>query len=159
MGSGKSSVAQQLARDLNLNMIEMDWVVLQSTGFKNMDELFQNAGELTLREWEIKLAKEWRETQDVVISAGGGVVQNKIILDYLKEQKGKIIYLNTAFSTILDRIVKDNVPRPLFKDMNVAKDLYDFRLPLYKKYADLEVSTDGKTVEQIVIELKGLLAG
>lgn len=157
MGTGKTTIAQQLARDMNLSMIEMDWVVLQSTGYKDMNELFTSAGELLLREWEIKLAKEWRDSDDVIVSAGGGAVMNKIVIDYLKEQNAKVIFLNTSFQAILDRVIKDSVPRPLFKDINAAKDLYDFRLPLYKKYADLEVATDGKTVEQVVIDIKGLL--
>ena len=157
MGSGKSTIAQQLARDLNLSMIEMDWVVLQSTGYKDMNELFQTAGELTLREWEIKLAREWRDTQDVVISAGGGSVMNKIVIDYLKDQGGKVIHLQTSFQTILDRMVKDSTPRPLFKDINMAKDLYDFRLPMYKRYADYEVTTNSKTVEQVLIDIKTVI--
>ncbi len=157
MGSGKTTVSQQLARDLNLNMIEMDWVILQSNGYKDMDVLFKEAGEIKLREWEIELAKEWRDQEDAVISAGGGAVMNKIVIDYLKEKNGKVIFLETSFQSILERIVTDPVPRPLFKDINYAKDLYDFRYPLYKRYADLTVQTDEKTVEQVVIDIKTLL--
>ncbi|CAN5173727.1 shikimate kinase [soil metagenome] len=157
MGSGKTSVAEHLARVLNLNMIEMDWLVLHSVGCKDMAELFAKGGELLLREWEIKLAEELRETDNVVISAGGGVVMNKIILDYLKEKSGKIIFLHSEFETIKERIEKDKTPRPLFQNIEEAKELYEFRLPLYKRYADYEIMTDGKTVIDIVNEIKTTL--
>lgn len=154
MGSGKTTIGQSLAKELNFNMIEMDWMILQSHACENMSQLFEKGGELLLRESEIEIAKEWRDITDTVISTGGGVVLNKIIIDYLKENNGKIIFLNTSFDIVKKRIEADLTPRPLFQNAEEAKGLYDFRLPLYKRYADIEVLTDDISVPDIVREIK-----
>ncbi len=156
MGSGKSTIAHELGTQLGKEVIEMDSVVLKRTESKDMAEVFDKGGEILLREWEIKLAQEWRNAVDVIISTGGGVVMNKIILDYLKENNGTVIFLHSSFDTIQHRIQKDITPRPLFKHLNEAKQLYEFRLPLYKQYADHEVSCDNKSVEEIVSEIKNI---
>ncbi len=157
MGSGKTTIGQALAKALTFNMIEMDWMILQSQGCQNMAELFEKGGELLLRESEIEIAKDWRDIQNTVISTGGGVVLNKIIIDYLKDNNGKIIFLNTSFETLQKRIEQDPTPRPLFQNIEEARQLYDFRLPLYKRYADIEVLTDNKSIVDIVLEIKDFL--
>lgn len=157
MGSGKTTIGQALAKALTFNMIEMDWMILQSQGCQNMAELFEKGGELLLRESEIEIAKDWRDIQNTVISTGGGVVLNKIIIDYLKDNNGKIIFLNTSFETLQKRIEQDPTPRPLFQNIEEARQLYDFRLPLYKRYADSEVLTDNKSIVDIVLEIKDFL--
>ncbi len=77
---------------------------------------------------EIRIAKEYALKENLVISTGGGVVLNKIILDYLKATGGKVIFLNASFEQIAKQLEGDN-SRPLFKDLADAKKLYDFRLP------------------------------
>lgn len=157
MGSGKTSVSQQLAKKLGLNCMEMDWFALQQNGCADMAALFEKGGEILLRETEIELARDWRDARDVVISTGGGVVMNKIITDYLKENDGRVIFLHVPFETIRERIKIDTTPRPLFEDADAARDLYNFRLPLYKRYADIVVETEDKSIDEIVEIIMNLI--
>ena len=150
MGSGKSTVAKLLG----LTAVEMDDLVYQKTNTQNMHEVFALGGELLLRETEIALAKEYACKQNLVISTGGGVVLNKIILDYFKKTGGKVIFLNASFEQIAKRLKGDQT-RPLLTD---AKKLYDFRLPLYLHYADEVIDADQPT-DEIVLKIKGLLNG
>jgi shikimate kinase len=152
MGSGKSSVAKQLGHLLNLPIIEMDECVFQKTNTKNMHEVFAKGGELLLRETEIAIAQEYASTGNSVISTGGGVILNKIVLDYLKKTHGKIFFLNASFETIAVRLA-NNVLRPLFNNIVEAKSLYHFRQPLYLRYADQVVEVDKKSVEKIAQEI------
>ncbi len=152
MGSGKSAVAKKLGDLLNWPILEMDELVLKKTNTKNMHEVFAKGGELLLRETEIAVAKECASIRDIVISTGGGVVLNKIILDYFKESKGKIHFLNASFQTIANRLAKDHL-RPLFKNKIEAESLYQFRLPLYFKYADKVIEVDEKSVDEIAQEI------
>lgn len=151
MGAGKSTVAKLLAKKLNYSLIEMDEIVLKKSKRKSINEIFQKDGELYFRELEIAVAKDLKDKDKVVISTGGGVVINKIILDYLKKG-GKTIYLKTSFSEILKRL-KNCQGRPLFKDKKLAKKLFNFRKYLYQEYADLIVETDKKSVEEIIYEI------
>ena len=158
MGSGKSSVARHLSALLGHACLEMDDLVLEKTGSKDMHEVFAKGGELLVRETEIAIAKEYAAHSNLVISTGGGVVMNQIILDFFKKNGAKIVYLQTSFDEIARRLENDRA-RPLFQDMQSAKKLYDFRLPLYLNAADLIIDTEGRSPQEIAIQAQGVLHG
>src|SRR5438445_691819 len=113
MGSGKTSVARMLEERTKMSFIEMDAIVVQASGRKTVNEIFERDGELRFRELEIETAKKVANNHDVIISTGGGVVMNKIIIDYFKKN-GTIIFLDTPFKTIQQRLSGDT-SRPLFQ--------------------------------------------
>ena len=156
MGSGKSTVAQQLAKMLDISWIEMDEIVYQKTKTRNMHEVFAKGGELLLRETEIGIAKEYAPKENLIISTGGGVVLNKIILDYFKETGGKVIFLNARFEQIVQRLEGDD-SRPLWKDLTSLRTLYDFRLPLYLSYADEIMDVGSWSVDEISLKIKEMI--
>ena len=153
MGSGKTVVAQQLGSKLDIDTIEMDAIILTTNKTKNMEELFKKGGEILLREWEIKLAKEWSDLENAIISTGGGVVLNKIILDYLRKPSGSVIFLDVPFKVIQKRVGVDKTARPLFTDVKAAFELFKHRLPLYKKYADIIIKAHAKEPQEIALEI------
>lgn len=152
MGSGKSSIAKEIASRLKLQLFEMDEMVFQKTETTTMDEVFAKGGEALLRETEIAISKEYASLDNHVISTGGGVVLNKSILDNLRGDKGKIFYLNASFLTISIRLA-ENTSRPLFKNLKEAESLYHMRKPLYLKYADHVVEVDQKSIEEVTQEI------
>ncbi len=147
MGSGKSSLAELLSRKMHHKHIETDELVLAISKRKSIKDIFSLDGELQFRELEIKVAKKMSNINNCIISTGGGMVMNKICIDYLKKQ-GKVIYLETSFEEI-ERRLKDDDTRPLFSDKKRARELFMFRENLYSKYADIIVSTDGKSLEEV----------
>ena len=150
MGSGKTTVANILAKKLNLEVIEMDDLIVKQAG-KSINQIFEDDGEGRFRELELQTSKDLRRKHNVVISTGGGVVMNKINIDYLKEN-GKIIFLKTSFLEIEKRI-KNNNTRPLFRNKKIAKKLFIFRQKLYEEYADLIVDTDFKSIKEVATSL------
>jgi len=148
MGAGKTTVAKQLSELSSLPWLEMDALVLEKTGAKNMGEVFAMGGELLLRETEIAIAKEWGDREYPIISTGGGVVHNQIIVDYFKAGGAKIVFLHAPFEEIAKRLESDRT-RPLFSDLRGAKKLYDLRLPLYLHSADLVVEAAGRAPDEI----------
>lgn len=154
MGSGKTSIAQSLSKLLNRSWIEMDDLVYQKTNTRNMHEVFKKGGELLLRETEIEISKEYAVKNDLIISTGGGVVLNKIVLDYFKQKGGRIIFLQAQFTTIVKRL-KGDESRPLFTSLKDFKKLYSFRLPLYVNYADEIINVDFKSVDEIALGVVG----
>lgn len=153
MGSGKSNVGKLLSKKLNLPLIEMDERVLKQSGRNNINEIFKIDGELRFREIEIEVSKDLQEIKNAIIATGGGIVVNKIIVDYLK-RKGRniIVFLDTEFETINNRI-KNNSSRPLFLNKKESKRLFEIRQPLYDNYADIVIKTDNKTVKNITQEI------
>lgn len=135
MGSGKSTIAKLLSEQLAFSLLEMDELVYQKTNTRTMHEVFAKGGETLLRETEIAIAKEYALHKNLVISTGGGVVLNPIILDFLKQTGGLVFFLHTPFELIVQRLKKDR-SRPLFQQEEKAKALYETRLPLYFQCAD-----------------------
>lgn len=147
MGSGKSSVARKLAQKLNYKNQETDESVLIRSGRKSITELFKLDGEIVFREMELTIAKKMSGEKNAVISTGGGMVINKLCIDYFK-QNGIVVYLQTSFEEIVKRLAGDET-RPLFKDKLVAHTLFKFRKHLYEEYADITIKTDKLSVDEI----------
>lgn len=154
MGAGKTTIAKMLARKLSHEIIDMDKMIVKKSERQSIEEIFEKDGEITFREMEIALAKELQNKTSVIISAGGGVIMNKIIMDYLKHN-GKVIFLKNSFETSKKRI-NDN-KRPLFKELEKAQALYQLRLPLYEYYADIIIETDEKNLNEIIFEINNIL--
>lgn len=101
------------------------------------------------RETEIALGKEYALKKRQVISTGGGIVLNKISLDYMKAAGAKVVFLRTSFEVIVERL-KGDVTRPLAP----TKAMYDFRLPLYLQYAEQTIDTDHASPKQLAALIK-----
>lgn len=155
MAAGKSLVAKTLSKILKYSAIEMDALVFQKTKTKNMHEVFAKGGELLLRETEIAITREIACQSNQVIATGGGVVLNKIILDYFKDKGGRIFFLHTNFNTIAERLKNDQT-RPLLQ-FHDAKTIYDFRLPLYLHYADAIIPIESQSADEIAYKIKGMI--
>lgn len=151
MGSGKTTVAKLLGHKLRKKVIEIDDLVIKSSKRKSVNEIFDKDEEIRFRELEIKAAKRVGNKKGVVVSTGGGMIVNKINLDFLKKN-GVAVYLETSFQVAHERL-KDATDRPLFRDPLVARKLYEFRKPLYDYHSEYMVNTNEKTPEQIADEI------
>lgn len=145
MGSGKSTVGTELAKQLNITHIDTDDFIEDKHG--SIPEIFKNNGEETFRSYEINALKE--TTNYKVVSTGGGIVEKKENYITMKNN-GIIVYLHTSFNEISKRLGQD-MNRPLWnKDLEEQQRLYNRRIPLYKECSDYVVSTDEKSIQQIV---------
>lgn len=147
MGSGKSTVAGLLSQKLEKDLVETDMMVVARSGRNSIKDIFAMDGEIRFRELELKSAHDLSNRSGAVISTGGGMVINKLCMDYLK-QNGVVIYLETQFDVIEKRLKGDNT-RPLFSDLDKARKLFGFRKHLYEEYADIRITTDNQTAEEI----------
>ncbi len=153
MSSGKSTVAKGLSEKLGIPRIEMDDEIVKLSGRKDVNEIFEKDGEVKFRELEIEFAKSLRDLKEGVVSTGGGVVQNKIILDLLREN-GKVIYIELSFEKIVQILDdKNDDTRPLMKDKEKARKLYELRKPLYEAYADITINRENKYANELADEI------
>jgi shikimate kinase len=147
MATGKSSVAPKLAKRLGLEVVEMDDLIVKKAG-KSIKDIFDDNGEGAFRALETEAAEDLRTRDSVVISTGGGVVTSPAAMSALAESS-LVVELTGSFETLLKRISPE-MPRPLFGDAAQAKALYERRQPLYTKYANGHVDTDGKSIDEVV---------
>lgn len=146
MATGKSSVAPLVAERLGLQAIEMDDLIVKRAG-KNIGAIFADEGEAAFRRLEAKVAHELRDLDQVVISTGGGVVTEPATMRDLCHQ-ALLLELTADFDTVVKRAAP-KPSRPLFKDIDKARGLYQERQPLYSKYPAIRIATDNLTVAQV----------
>lgn len=155
MGAGKTSIAPLLAKRLRTNVLEMDTYVIRDSGENSIKNIFKKLGEKKFRELEAITAKKMINKKSVVISAGGGVIESGETMEHLSKN-AIIVFLETSFETILNRLV-DTKDRPLWEDKEKTQKLFENRQPIYKQHADIIVQTDGKSLGQITNELQEAL--
>lgn len=159
MGTGKTTVGKILAEKLHKDFIEMDDIISQKAN-KTIPEIFSQDGEIKFRELEMQISKELSEEKNTVISAGGGLILNKLNIDYLKK-KSIIVLLQANPGEIFKRISKDGKEkRPLLDNIDPIKEiksLLDYRQYYYNSAAEITVSTNNKDPDQIALEIIGML--
>lgn len=164
MGAGKTTAGRELAKELNLEFIDLDHFI-QARFQKTVNQLFQEVGEGEFRNIERNMLREVGEFENVVISAGGGTPCFFDNMDYMN-LAGITIYLKASPKALSDRLNTCKDKRPLIKDKNEA-ELYSFvveslskREPFYTKAKivfeteDLVTKEDvNKYVQQLIEKL------
>lgn len=154
-GSGKTTVARNLAKALKLTYIDLDGMI-EKDAKMFIEDIFEKYGEQTFRSLETEALKRLPE-DGAVIACGGGIVtvkSNQLLMH------GLTIYLDTDIEVIRERLKTDYV-RPLLKKKSL-ETLYDERFLKYQDFADLIVSNQQsveETVKEIIqtLEQRGIL--
>lgn len=153
MGCGKSTIARMISKKLGVAQVEMDELIEEEQGM-SITEIFEKFGEEHFRDIETDLVHRLQEKDGVVVSCGGGAVLREENRNMMKES-GVIVLLTAQPETILAR-VKNSTNRPVLNgNMNVEyiTALMERRKACYEDAADITVTTDGKSVEEICEEI------
>ena len=153
MGAGKSTIARSLVQKRNFPLIEMDERIVKEQGMP-ISEIFDRYGEEHFRDIESELVKTIGTLEPSVVSCGGGTVLRPENVENMKKS-GKIVFLTATPQTIYER-VKNSSDRPILNGhMNVPyiAELMEKRRPVYEGAAELTISTDGKSREEIADEI------
>ena len=149
MGCGKSSVGQIVAQMTDHIFIDTDQLIEINENL-TISQIFDKIGEIGFRDAEHTACKIAANMQNAVISTGGGALTFDRNVELFKNDR--IIFLDMPFDEICRRIGDDDT-RPLFKDKNKAKELFDARIPLYRSAAHYVIDGvgDAKEVAQRII--------
>ena len=155
MGAGKSTVGAALARRMGWKFIDLDDVIVTRVG-KTVSHIFSEEGENRFREYEtdaLALVIEKRIADEpTVVALGGGCFVQERNLALIRESKHPTVFLDADLPELRKRCAEQVGTRPLFRDENQFRQLYEARRSGYME-ADLHVDTVGKTVDEIVIEV------
>lgn len=152
MGTGKTAVGKELARLLDMRLIDLDSEIEKAEQM-TINEIFRQSGEKKFREIETEMIKKVTNNENIIISTGGGAVMKQENVNVLKKT-GIIICLMATPETILQR-TGNNSDRPLLQVANpLAKinELLNLRKPFYEK-ADIMIDTEDKTPLRIAKEI------
>ncbi|MGE4357765.1 MAG: shikimate kinase [Candidatus Omnitrophota bacterium] len=156
MGTGKTTVAKELAKLLKYEYVSLDSLI-EEREKKSIPQIFAEHGEDYFRDVESKIVKEVSEKEYLVIDAGGGVVLRQENVINLKK-KGLIICLKAEPEVIWER-VKNYSHRPLLNVPNPREriaELLKIREPYYAQ-ADYFLDTSRLTVQEVVEGILKLL--
>ena len=149
-GSGKSTTGVLLAKSLGFSFLDTDLLLQEQTGML-LQNLVDSKGFFGFVDIEEQILSELN-VSNTVISTGGSVIYGEKTMRRLK-QIGTVIFLNVSFPEIMRRIKNISTRGIALKDGQSLENLYAERLPLYQKYADLTVSGDNQTVEELVTRI------
>ena len=157
MGSGKSAVGRQLARELQLEFRDSDQEIEDRTGV-DIPFIFEKEGETGFRKREEQMIAELTQLNDIVLATGGGSILDQSTRQRLAAN-GTVVYLRASIDQQLSRTRRGR-DRPLLNNGDrraVLTELMAAREPLYQEVADLVVDTDGRRVRTVSREIIELL--
>ncbi len=146
-GSGKSTCGVLAAKALLKNFFDTD-LLLQNLENCRLQELIDKRGTDYFEKAEENAILSL-DISGTVIATGGSVVYSDRAMRRLRET-GKVIYLHLDYETMEKRISNITTRGVVLRNCRTLREMYNERLPLYKKYADETIICDNSTVEETV---------
>lgn len=146
-GCGKSTVGVILAKTLGIGFVDTD-LIIQQQEKRLLQDIIDTDGIDYFLDCEAKAVKSL-DCDNCVIATGGSVVYREGAIDHLKKN-GKIIYLDVPLSEIKKRLNNISTRGIVAQKNDTIDDIYNERVSLYNKYADITLELDGTSVEQAV---------
>jgi 3-dehydroquinate synthetase/shikimate kinase len=133
MGAGKSTLARELADRLGWSSVDLDQLVEKGADL-SIPEIFERYGEAGFREREAEAA-DILESRHVIVSLGGGAVESAEVRRLLREHS-ITLWLDVDVDTAWQRARESD--RPLARNEDEFRRLYDERRPRYEEVADFK---------------------
>ena len=152
-GSGKSTVGVVLAKMMGFHFLDCDLVIQEKEG-RLLSEIIEQEG------CDGFLAVEDRINAGIicdrtVIATGGSAVYGENAMAHLKEI-GTVVYLKISYEELKNRLGDLKDRGVAMKEGQTLKDLYEERIALYEKYADVIIDQNGKRIEATAREIRDI---
>jgi shikimate kinase len=160
-GTGKSTVAQQLALRLGWDWVDADVEVELRAG-KSIAAIFADEGEAAFRDLERAIVAELCRRERIILALGGGAVvreENRAAI----ARCGAVVWLRASIDAIVERLAADQGSAARRPNLTNAggrpeiEQLLAVRTPIYRACATLEVDTDRKAPAAIAEEIVAAL--
>ena len=152
-GVGKSTIGSHLARKLKYDFVDSDTEIEKRTG-ASISLIFDIEGEEGFRKREAQMIDELTQRRHIVLSTGVGSVLDETSRQNLRS-KGYVVYLKASVDILYERLKKSR-NRPLMETddkKQVIEDLLAEREPLYLAVADITITTDGRSAQDVAREI------
>ncbi len=140
-GCGKSTLGRRLAKRTGKVFVDMDSVIEKKAGM-TIPEIFEKYGETHFRDLETTVAEDLGKEKGQIIATGGGVILRHENMKALS-QNARVIFIERPIKYLATK------GRPLSKDLQTLKTMYETRAPLYNKYSQLTVNVGGSINKNI----------
>ncbi len=155
MASGKSAVGEAFALSRKQKFVDTDKVIVATHG--PIRNIFASRGEAWFRDVEARVAAEYLESDACpVVSLGGGAILDSGTQQLLAS--AVVVFLDVDAKTVGPRLKRGST-RPLLNGdtMDRWEELFQQRLPVYQRLADIVLDARRKSVSALVDELGQIL--
>lgn len=149
-GSGKSTVGKVLAQKLRYHFADVDELIerkYRKPLQRVLDELGMK-GFMKMEDQTLQLLRHWHS----VTSPGGSAVYYPKGMAQLG-RLGPRVYLKVSLAELKKRLPDWSQRGVVCRGGTTLPALYRERAPLFKKYADFTIETQGKSAEKIADEI------
>ena len=155
-GCGKSTCGVLAAKIACMHFVDTD-LVIQQNEVKILQQIIDENGNDYFEKCEEKWVCSVNE-QNCIIATGGSVVYSEKSMAHLKSI-GKIVYLKISYDDMKKRITNLDTRGVLMKNGDTLLDMYNERVELYEKYADVTIECNERsTIEQTARKIASVLA-
>ena len=155
--SGKSTLGVLLAKRLGTRFIDSDLLIQESEGML-LHEIIAERGAEEFLKVENRVNLTVNE-KNAVIATGGSVVYCEEAMEHLKTL-GTVVYLRIPYEEMCRRLGDFAHRGVILRNGSGLHDMYEERIPLYEKYADITVDVHrpelSDSLEKICETLQGL---
>mgnify|MGYP002800567024 FL=1 len=144
-GAGKSTLGIVLAKIMNYDFVDAD-LVIQSQCDKTLQKLIDACGPEGFIQVENQILSDIRASK-AIIATGGSAVYSDEAMRHLTEI-GTVVYLKISYEQLVGRL-SDFQERGVVLKGGIGmslRELYDERLPLYERYAEVTVDVDDLSI-------------
>ena len=153
--AGKSTTGVILAKILKYGFIDIDLIIQEKTG-RSLQEIIDHDGIEAFNKIEESIVLTVN-AERAVIATGGSVVYSEKAMEHLRSL-GKIVYLKLNCEEVEKRLDNIMTRGVVMKAGQTIRELYEQRVSLYEKYADItaDANTDSieRTAENIIEKLE-----
>ena len=146
-GVGKSTAGVVLAKVLGYKFIDADLLIQQEEN-RLLHEIISQEGTEGFLRIENRV-NAGIEADRAVIATGGSVVYGTEAMEHLKAI-GTVVYLKLPYEVLEKRLHNIKGRGVVLKDGQTLRELYEERVPLYEKYADIVIEEENLDVEQTI---------
>lgn len=144
---GKSTIGVVLAKTMNKNFVDTD-LLIQRRENMTLQEIINTYGNKHFHNVEEEVLLSFDEEDYVVATGGSAIYFDKAIKKF--KENGVVVYLKVSLDTVLTRLNNIKTRGVTLEKGQTLADLYNERIPLYEKHADIIVDTENCTVEEAI---------
>jgi len=152
-GAGKSTIGHSLAKKLKVKFADTD-ALIEAKLDKKISDIFVDLGEPVFRTEELIVLAEVLQSDNGVVSLGGGAPISPQAQELLRNSGAIVIFLDISLGKAAAR-VGFNRDRPLLLGNPRAQwnELMNSRRPIYESLATAVVPVDDRSVNEICADI------
>lgn len=153
-GAGKSTLGVVLAKRRGMRFVDTDLLIQEGSG-RLLSEIIEQDGLDGFLRYENEVLSGL-ECKGHVISTGGSACYGRDAMEHLKKIS-TVVYIDIPFEEMMRRLGDLTKRGVAIREGLTIEDVYNERVPLYEKYADITLKSGRASTREAVEALDALL--